>query len=70
MGRHCGLLSVPDNGDMSTNANGVSTYQKKRARAYQDKFAIPYIHALRLVREEMAADSFDPRQPIPDELPR
>ena len=55
---------------MSTNANGVSTYQKKRARAYQDRFDIPYIHALRLVREEMAAPGFDPRQPIPEKIRR
>lgn len=52
-----------------TTSGKTSTYQKKRARAYQDKFEIAYTHALRLVRAQMAAPDFNPQDLIPDELP-
>jgi hypothetical protein len=47
----------------------TSRYRKNRARAYQNKFGIRYTHALRLVNAEMEAPDFDPRSPIPEELP-
>jgi hypothetical protein len=51
-----------------TSGEGSSTYQKKRARAHQAKFDIPYTRALRLVRAEMAKPGFHPQDPIPDQI--
>lgn len=48
---------------------GTSRYRQTRARQYMDKFGIRYTHALRLVGAEMNAPGFDPRRPIPEELP-
>ncbi len=48
---------------------GTSRYRKDRARAYMAKFGIRYTRALRLVGAEMEAPGFNPRQPIPEELP-
>lgn len=51
-----------------TGTKGSSTYQKKRAKAYQAKFGIRYTRALRLVRAEMAKPGFNPHDPIPDRI--
>lgn len=49
---------------MSTNKNGVSTYQKNRAIQYQEEYGISYTHALRIVRDEMSKPDFDRDQPL------
>jgi hypothetical protein len=49
--------------------SSTTTYRKKRARAYMQKFDISYTHALRLVNQEMEQPEFYPQQPLPETLP-